>query len=102
MANTPKIAIILGSVRQNRFGAQAAEWILDLARQRNDAQFELVDLKDYDLPIFSAPVSPAYVPNADPVGQAWGNKLAEFDGYLFVVAEYNRSITGALKNALDH
>ena len=62
---------------------------------------ELVDLRDFDLPLFDEVASNAWVPSADPRALAWQKKMAEFDGYIFVVAEYNRSITGALKNALD-
>lgn len=102
MSALPRIAVVVGSVRENRFGLRAAEWLLRRARERSDAEFELVDLKDYDLPIFSAAASPAHSTNTDPVAQRWGRRIAAFDGYLFVVAEYNRSITGALKNALDH
>jgi NAD(P)H-dependent FMN reductase len=61
---------------------------------------ETIDLRDYALPFFEG-VSPAYAPVTDEKGRRWGKKMAELDGYLFVTAEYNRSVTGALKNALD-
>jgi NAD(P)H-dependent FMN reductase len=99
MAN-PKIGIIISSTRQNRFGEKAARWIHNIATQRTDLYFEIVDLRDYPLPLFEG-TSPFYAPVTNEVAQRWGRKLAELDGYLFVTAEYNRSITGALKNALD-
>jgi NAD(P)H-dependent FMN reductase len=96
-----KIAVILGSTRDSRFGEVPARWMLDVARKRPELDVELVDLKDYDLPFFNELSSNMWVPSQDPRAVAWQRKIAEFDGYIFVVAEYNRSITGALKNALD-
>lgn len=97
----PKIAVILGSTRDSRFGPVPAKWIYELAKQREDIEVEFVDLKEYDLPFFNEMASDLWMPSADPKAVAWQNKVAEFDGYIFVVAEYNRSITAALKNALD-
>lgn len=96
----PKIGIIISSTREQRFGEKAAKWIHELAAKRTDLQFEIVDLRDYPLPFFEG-ISPFYAPVRDEVAKRWGAKMAELDGYLFVTAEYNRSITGVLKNALD-
>ncbi|HPD93335.1 MAG: NAD(P)H-dependent oxidoreductase [Rhodobacter sp.] len=101
MTRKPRIAVILGSTRDSRFGAKPAEWILEKAQARGDWEVELVDLKDHDLPLFNEVASNAWMPSADARATAWQEKIAAFDGYIFVVAEYNRSITGALKNALD-
>lgn len=98
----PKIAVILGSIRPNRFGDKPAKWILEHAKARGDVDVELVDLVDYKLPLFDAPASDAWMPATDPTAIRWQKKLGEFDGYIFVTAEYNRSIPGALKNAIDH
>jgi len=97
----PRIAVIISSTRDTRFGEKPARWILDLAKQREEFDVELVDLKDFDLPLFNEAASNLWAPSQDPKAIAWQKKVAEFDGYIFVVAEYNRSITGALKNALD-
>lgn len=97
----PKIAIIIGSTRTHRFADIAANWMLAQAKAREDLEVELVDLRDFDLPFFNEMASNAYMPSSDARAVAWQKKVAEFDGYIFVVAEYNRSITGALKNALD-
>lgn len=99
MAN-PRIGIVIGSTRQNRFGEKAARWIHGIASKRTDLDFEVVDLRDYALPFFEG-ASPFHVPVTNPEAVRWGRKMAELDGYLFVTAEYNRSITGVLKNALD-
>jgi NAD(P)H-dependent FMN reductase len=96
-----KIAIVIGSTRDTRFGTIPAQWIYDIAKKREDLDVELVDLKDFDLPFFNEPASNLWMPSSDPKAVAWQNKIGEFDGYIFVVAEYNRSITGALKNAMD-
>ena len=101
MATTPKIALIIGSTRKTRFADIPAQWMLAQAQSRDDMTVELVDLRDFDLPLFDEMASNAWVPSSDPRAVAWQKKLAEFDGYIFVVAEYNRSVTGSLKNALD-
>jgi len=97
----PKIAVIIGSIRPNRFGDKPARWIAEHAKARGDVDVELVDLADYKLPLFDAPASDAWMPSPNPIAVEWQNKLAEFDGYIFVTAEYNRSVPGALKNAID-
>jgi NAD(P)H-dependent FMN reductase len=101
MATLPKIALIIGSTRATRFADIPAQWMLKQAQARTDMSVELVDLRDYNLPFFNEMASNAWMPSADAHAVAWQKKLAEFDGYIFVVAEYNRSVTAALKNALD-
>ncbi|WP_149589037.1 NADPH-dependent FMN reductase [Tabrizicola flagellatus] len=100
MAN-PKIAIIVSSTRPTRFADVPTAWIKAQAEARGDMDVEVVDLRDYPLPFFDEVASNAWVPSQNPVAQKWQKKVGEFDGYIFVVAEYNRSITAALKNALD-
>jgi NAD(P)H-dependent FMN reductase len=96
-----KTAVIIGSTRDTRYGPIAAEWILALARGREELDVELVDLKDFDLPFFNEVMSNARAPSQAPPAVAWQEKIGEFDVYIVVTAEYNRSITGALKNAFD-
>jgi len=97
----PRIALIVGSTRPTRFADKPAQWLLKQAQARDDMTVELVDLRDYNLPFFDEMASNAWMPSQNPEAVRWQKKLAEFDGYIFVVAEYNRSITGVLKNALD-
>lgn len=97
----PHIAIIIGSIRDTRFADKPAAWLFENARKREDMSFELVDLRDYDLPFFNEAASNAWVPSKDPRAVRWQQKLAEFDGYIFLTSEYNRSIPASLKNALD-
>jgi NAD(P)H-dependent FMN reductase len=96
-----KIGVIISSTRDSRFGDKPAQWILDKANARGDIDAQLVDLRDFDLPFFNEMASNLWMPSSDPRAVAWQKKVGEFDGFIFVVAEYNRSITGALKNALD-
>lgn len=101
MAHTPKIAVILGTTRDSRFGLKPAEWIAERARARGDWEVELLDLKDFDLPLFNEVASNAWAPSEDANARKWQDAVGRFDGFIFVTPEYNRSITGALKNALD-
>lgn len=99
--SNPKIALIIGSTRDSRFADIPAQWMLTQAQARTDMDVELVDLKSFDLPLFNEVASNAWAPSQSAAAVAWQKKIGEFDGYIFVVAEYNRSITGSLKNALD-
>lgn len=96
-----KIAVIVGSIRPNRFGDKPAQWIVEHAQTHGGFDVELVDLQDYDLPLFDAPASDLWMPTPNPVAAKWQAKLDEFDGYIIVTPEYNRSVPGALKNAID-
>lgn len=97
-----KIAIVTGSIRPGRQSLNVANWVKSLADQRTDAEFEIVDIADYELPLWDEVMPPAFGPGVKPHTQAWSSRMSEFDGYVFVVSEYNHSITGALKNALDY
>jgi NAD(P)H-dependent FMN reductase len=98
----PSIAIILSTTRQGRFADKAGPWIRGLVAERSDMTSELLDLRDYPMPFFDEPASNAWVPSKNEVAQRWQHKVASFDGYLFVVAEYNRGLPAVLKNALDY
>ncbi|RLL42715.1 NADPH-dependent oxidoreductase [Oceanobacillus piezotolerans] len=99
-----KIGIVLGSVRQGRNGEAVANWTLDFANKRNDAdvQYEIVDLADYNLPFLGAAIPEAQQAEAEAAIKGWSEKMASFDGYIFVTPEYNHAIGGALKNATDY
>lgn len=96
-----RIAVIISSTRDTRFGPIAAEWMAGVARERDDLEIELVDLRDFDLPFFNEKMSNRAMPSEDPRAVAWQKKIGEFDGYIVAMAEYNRSVTGAMKNAFD-
>ena len=101
MTDKLNIALIIGSTRQARLGSKVAQWLHGVASQRPDMNVELVDLKDFDLPLFDEKASNLWMPSEDARATAWQDKIGEFDGYLVTVAEYNHSMTGALKNAFD-
>lgn len=97
----PKIAVIIGSTRPTRFAETPAGWILKQAQARGDIEAELVDLRDHPLPFFDEPASNRWMPSSNPEAVRWQQTIAKYDGFIFVVAEYNHSITAVLKNALD-
>jgi NAD(P)H-dependent FMN reductase len=96
-----KIGVILGSTRPGRNGEQVAKWVLDVAKQRSDAEFDLIDLADFDLPHLDEPVPPSAGRYSKPHTQAWARTIASYDGFVMVTPEYNHSTSGALKNAID-
>lgn len=98
----PKIGIIVGSTRANRFADKPTEWIANIAKARADLDFEVVDLRDYPMPFFEEATSPAWAPSQNEAAQRWQKKVEELDGYIFITAEYNRGPTAVLKNAIDY
>ncbi len=97
----PKIGVIISSTRDTRFADKPANWFMDQVKDNADLDFQLLDLRDFDLPFFNEKASNAWVPSEDAAAVKWQKALAECDGFVVVMAEYNRSITGALKNAFD-
>lgn len=96
-----RIAIITGSARPGRFNPQVANWLTGFAQQRRDADFELVDIVDYNLPLLDEEVPPSMGQYAKDHTKRWATTIDSFDGYVFVSPEYNHGIPGALKNAID-
>ncbi|MBN6885327.1 NAD(P)H-dependent FMN reductase [Cytobacillus horneckiae] len=89
------IGIILGSTRQGRVSPQVGKWVKDIADSRGDANYEIIDIADFNLPFLGT------TDGTEPGIAAWSDKLASMDGFVFIVQEYNHSISGALKNAID-
>jgi NAD(P)H-dependent FMN reductase len=96
-----KIGIILGSTRPNRNGEQVAKWVLDITSRRDDATYELIDLRDYPLPHLDEPLPPSLGQYRHEHTKQWAAKIASFDGFVVVTPEYNHGIPGTLKNAID-
>ena len=96
-----KIGIIVGTTRPGRKAGAVAKWALDIAKARTDAAYEIVDIADYKLPDLDEPMPPSMGKYAHEHTKKWGAKIASLDGYVFVTPEYNHSISGALKNAID-
>jgi NAD(P)H-dependent FMN reductase len=97
-----KVAIVTGSTRPGRNNDGVARWVYDLASERTDAAFELVDIADYDLPLLDEPMPPSLGQYTHEHTKRWAEKIGAFDAYVIVTPEYNHSTSGALKNALDY
>jgi NAD(P)H-dependent FMN reductase len=97
-----RIGIILGSTRPNRNGEQVARWVLDVASRRDDATFELVDLRDYPLPHLDEALPASLGQYQNDHTHRWAEKIASLDGFVMVTPEYNHSTSGVLKNAIDY
>lgn len=97
-----KIAVIVGSTRPGRKALDVAKWVLEIAKLRGDAGFELVDIEEFGLPLLDEPVPPSMGKYSKEHTKKWAAKIAGFDGYVFVTPEYNHGISGALKNAIDY
>jgi NAD(P)H-dependent FMN reductase len=101
MTSKPRIAIVIGSTRPGRYADKAAGWMLKQTKARDDIEAELLDLRDHPMPFFDEKGPLISTPSENPEALRWQKTLARYDGFVFVVAEYNSSITGVLKNALD-
>ncbi len=97
-----RIGIILGSTRPGRRGAQVADWVMKHAKNRTDAEFELIDLADYPLPHLDEPLPPSMGKYQNAHTHEWAATVAKYDGFIFVTPEYNHSTSGVLKNAIDY
>lgn len=97
-----KIGIIIGSTRPNRIAPGVAEWVYNEAGKRKDAEFELVDLMDFGLPLLDEPVPPGMSSNyTHDHTKKWSEKISSLDAFIFITPEYNHAPSGALKNAID-
>ena len=96
-----KVGIIVGSTRPGRHADVVASWVLEKAKNRTDAQFEIVDIKHFNLPLLDEPIPPSQGKYTQPHTKAWAQKVASFDAYIFVTPEYNHAPSAALKNAID-
>ncbi|MEQ1814465.1 MAG: NAD(P)H-dependent oxidoreductase [Candidatus Nitrotoga sp.] len=97
-----KVAIIIGSTRPGRKAEAVALWVHGIAKKRGDAVYEIVDIKDYNLPLLDEPVPPSMGQYSQPHTRVWSAKIAAYDAYVFVTPEYNHATSGALKNAIDY
>src|SRR5437763_11197054 len=96
-----KLGIVVGSTRPGRKAEAVARWVHEIARKRTDADFEVVDIQDFDLPLLDEPVPPSMGQYSKPHTKAWAAKVGSFDAFVFVTPEYNHGTSGALKNAID-
>ncbi len=97
-----RTAIIVGSTRPGRNAEAVARWVLEKAKKRGNAEFELVDIKDYNLPLLDEPMPASAGQYSNAHTKKWAEKIASYDAFVFVVPEYNHGISAALKNAIDY
>ena len=97
-----RIAIVMGSTHTGRLNDAVARWVYDVARTRNDADFELVDIAEYHLPLLDEAIPPTFGQYGHEHKRKWAQKIASFDAYVFVTPEYNHGVSAALKNAIDY
>ena len=96
-----KVAIIIGTTRPQRKAPAVAGWVYNIAKTRTDAEFEIVDIQDFNLPLLDEPIPPSQGQYSQPHTKAWAAKIDSFDAYVFITPEYNHGIPGSLKNAID-
>ncbi len=96
-----KTAIIVGTTRPGRKADAVARWVLDIAKKRKESEFEIVDIKDYNLPLLDEPMPPSMGQHNNEHTKKWAAKIDQFDAYIFVTPEYNHATSGSLKNAID-
>jgi NAD(P)H-dependent FMN reductase len=96
-----RIGIIVGSTRPGRKALEVAKWVHQIASKREDAEFEIVDIAEFNLPLLDEPLPPSRGQYSHEHTKRWSAKIASFDGFVLVTPEYNHSTSGALKNALD-
>ncbi len=101
-----RLLVIVGSTRPDRAADHLVPWVVARAQAHGRFDVELVDLRDWPLPMFQETIEtvgdfadPTY---SDPIVRAWNHKVAEGDAFLFVTPEYNHSVPGVLKNAIDN
>lgn len=101
---TINIKIILGSTRQNRFSDKPGAWMLGETKKKDGIESELLDLRDYPMPFYDEPMSPAMIKDgaySNEIVKRWAAKIKEADAFIIVTPEYNHGTSGVLKNALD-
>jgi len=96
-----KIGIIVGSTRPGRKALDVTKWAYDILKPRKDAEFEVIDIADYHLPLLDEPVPPSMGQYSKDHTKRWAAKIGSMDGFIFVTPEYNHGTSGALKNAID-
>lgn len=96
-----RVAVVVGSTRPGRKADAVARWVHEIVAKRGDAEVEIVDILDYDLPLLDEPKPPGAGQYAQPHTKVWAAKIDSFDAFVFVTPEYNHGTSGALKNALD-
>ncbi|AJE32679.1 hypothetical protein B842_04130 [Corynebacterium humireducens NBRC 106098 = DSM 45392] len=98
-----KIGIVIGSIREGRFGEGVGKWVTEIAQQREGVEYEVLDLKEFDVPLLTSATIPGAANKQydDERVTAWSQAVDGCDGFVFVTPEYNHGVPGAMKNAYD-
>jgi NAD(P)H-dependent FMN reductase len=97
-----KIQLIIGSTRPSRISPTIANWIVENAPKQEGVDFELIDIKTWDLPMYDEPLHPAMHAYKHDHTIAWSEKISQADGFIFLTSEYNAGYPASLKNAIDY
>jgi NAD(P)H-dependent FMN reductase len=98
------VSVIVGSTREGRFSEKPAQWILQHLQKRNSVDARRLDLRDFPMPFFDQPRTPATPgrpPYEEPAVKRWTTAIGASDGFIFVTPEYNYGAPAVLKNAID-
>jgi NAD(P)H-dependent FMN reductase len=97
-----RVGIVVGSTRPGRKAEAVAKWVYDIGKNRSNAELEVIDIQDYNLPLLDEPMPPSLgQPHRNPHTRRWSAKIDSMDAFVFVTPEYNHGPSGALKNAID-
>ncbi|KAK9793184.1 hypothetical protein WJX73_008688 [Symbiochloris irregularis] len=99
---TPRVGVIAGSTRPGANSEALTQWVHELCVSRNTCDYELISLRDWNLPLLDEPGVPAHTGPTLPHTKAWSNKVSSFQGFVFVTPQYNWGYPAPLKNALDY
>lgn len=102
-SNDIKIAVIVGTTRPGRLGSAVGQWVLENAAAHGGAQFDLLEVADFNLSLLDEPTVPGAANRQYESAEtrAWGQKIDEYDGFIFVTTEYNHGVPASMKNAID-
>jgi NAD(P)H-dependent FMN reductase len=99
------VKLIIGSTREGRSADLVSPWVIRSLQARQDLTVEVLDLRNWDLPMFRetfATVGDPHDPTfSSPLVKEWNAKIGSGDAYLFLTPEYNHSVPAVLKNAID-
>jgi NAD(P)H-dependent FMN reductase len=97
-----KVQLLIGSTRPSRISPTIANWMIENLPKHDGVDFEVIDIKTWDLPMFDEPLHPAMHEYKHDYTKAWSEKISQADGYIFLTSEYNAGYPASLKNAIDY
>ncbi|HEY4964044.1 MAG TPA: NADPH-dependent FMN reductase [Candidatus Saccharimonadales bacterium] len=98
-----KVQLVLGSTRPTRISPTIANWMIEnLPKHEGGIEFEIIDIKTWDLPMFDEPLHPSMHDYKHDYTKAWSEKISQADGFIFLTSEYNAGYPASLKNAIDY